>query len=71
MHTPEEGSNPDTAQARESYGRFRVLIIGRSNAGKTTILQKICKTTKSPVVYDRNGKKVGVTKNIAGQRSYA
>ncbi|KAH9004533.1 hypothetical protein EDB86DRAFT_3037886 [Lactarius hatsudake] len=31
--------------------QFRVLIIGRANAGKTTILQRICDTTESPVIY--------------------
>ncbi|KAH9174376.1 hypothetical protein EDB89DRAFT_2094126 [Lactarius sanguifluus] len=29
---------------------FRVLIIGRANAGKTSILQRICETTESPVI---------------------
>ena len=32
---------------------FRVLIIGRANAGKTSILQRICDTMDSPVVYRR------------------
>ncbi|KAH8983047.1 hypothetical protein EDB86DRAFT_2811887, partial [Lactarius hatsudake] len=31
--------------------RFRVLIIGRANAGKTSILQRICETTESPIIY--------------------
>ena len=31
--------------------KFRVLIIGRANAGKTTILQRVCDTTESPEVY--------------------
>src|ERR1700677_3601473 len=35
--------------------QFRVLIIGRANAGKTTILQRVCDTTESPVIY--RGKK--------------
>ncbi|KAH8984501.1 hypothetical protein EDB86DRAFT_2810763 [Lactarius hatsudake] len=30
---------------------FRVLIIGRANAGKTSILQRICETTESPRIY--------------------
>ena len=34
---------------------FRVLIIGRANAGKTTILQSVCETTESPVIYRRKG----------------
>src|ERR1700761_9469462 len=32
---------------------FRVLIIGRANAGKTSILQRICDTTESPIVFQR------------------
>src|SRR5579863_7924227 len=31
--------------------KFRVLIIGRANAGKTSILQRVCETTESPKVY--------------------
>ncbi|KAG2348243.1 hypothetical protein BDR05DRAFT_956796 [Suillus weaverae] len=37
---------------RERIGRFRVLIIGRANAGKTTILRK------DPEIYDTKGKKI-------------
>ncbi|KAH8977803.1 hypothetical protein EDB92DRAFT_693052 [Lactarius akahatsu] len=37
--------------------QFRVLIIGRANAGKTSILKRICETTESPVIY-RGGEKV-------------
>src|SRR6266404_5547128 len=32
---------------------FRVLIIGRANAGKTTVLQRLCNTTESPTIYRR------------------
>jgi len=37
--------------------KFRVLIIGRANAGKTSILQRVCDTTESPEIYrlDPNG----------------
>ncbi|KAI0249738.1 hypothetical protein BJV78DRAFT_637785 [Lactifluus subvellereus] len=31
--------------------KFRVLIIGRANAGKTSILQRVCHTTQSPTIY--------------------
>ncbi|KAN0137762.1 hypothetical protein V8E53_004246 [Lactarius tabidus] len=34
--------------------QFRVLIIGRANAGKTTILQRVCETTESPIIYRGN-----------------
>ena len=38
--------------------RFRVLIIGRANAGKTTILQRVCNTTEQPKIFNRKGHKV-------------
>jgi GTPase SAR1 family protein len=34
-----------------TYVRFRVLIIGRANAGKTSILQRVCDTTESPEIH--------------------
>ncbi|KAN0129982.1 hypothetical protein V8E53_012136 [Lactarius tabidus] len=34
--------------------QFRVLVIGRANAGKTSILQRVCETTESPTIYRRN-----------------
>ena len=33
--------------------QFRVLIIGRANAGKTSILQRVCETTESPAIRRR------------------
>ncbi|KAG2058359.1 hypothetical protein BDR06DRAFT_980548 [Suillus hirtellus] len=44
---------------RKRIGRFRVLIMGRANAGKTTILQKVCNTTDRPEIYDAKGHKRG------------
>ena len=38
--------------------RFRVLIIGRANAGKTTILQRVCNTTEQPKIFNRKGHEV-------------
>jgi stage III sporulation protein SpoIIIAA len=37
-----------------------VLIIGKANAGKTTILREVCnaKPDTKPVIYDPKGKKV-------------
>ena len=43
---------------RSEYGRFRILIVGRANAGKTTILQKICKSTEAPRIFDSSGNEV-------------
>ncbi|KAG2132690.1 uncharacterized protein EDB93DRAFT_896569 [Suillus bovinus] len=48
----------DAQDLRERIGRFRVLTMGRRNAGKTTILQKVCNTTDEPEIYDIKGKKL-------------
>jgi hypothetical protein len=45
----------------EKFGRFRILIIGRANAGKTTILQRICNSTEDPEIYNDQGEKVPFT----------
>jgi hypothetical protein len=31
--------------------QFRILVIGKANAGKTSILQRVCDTTDSPEIY--------------------
>ncbi|KAG2368057.1 hypothetical protein BDR07DRAFT_1372360 [Suillus spraguei] len=46
---------------KERFGRFRVLVIGRANAGKTTILQRVCNTRKKPEIYNSSGKKISTT----------
>ncbi|KDQ16063.1 hypothetical protein BOTBODRAFT_31144 [Botryobasidium botryosum FD-172 SS1] len=38
--------------------RFRILIIGRGNAGKTTILRAVCGVNEEPEVYDGEGNKI-------------
>ncbi|KAF8341789.1 hypothetical protein F5887DRAFT_1135775 [Amanita rubescens] len=39
---------------------FRILVIGRANAGKTTILEKICGVARGtkPIIYDKDGKEL-------------
>ena len=50
--------NPMNTRRRVPDIRFRVLIIGRANAGKTSILQRICGTTESPIICkSKNGEK--------------
>ena len=53
------GNTQSTAESRPPLPKiqFRVLVIGRANAGKTSILQRVCETTESPIVY-RGGKEV-------------
>ena len=43
---------------RTRTGRFRILIIGRANAGKTTILQRLCNTTEQPKIFNGEGHEV-------------
>ncbi|KAH9946978.1 hypothetical protein B0H21DRAFT_692809 [Amylocystis lapponica] len=53
-------THPDIQQIRKLCPRFRVLIMGRANAGKTTIVQKVCKVgpEAKPVMYSENGFRV-------------
>ncbi|KAF8270883.1 hypothetical protein EI94DRAFT_1569710 [Lactarius quietus] len=48
----------DTEKTRRQIPKFefRVLIVGRANAGKTSLLQRVCETTESPTIY--RGRKV-------------
>ncbi|KAG1898833.1 GTP-binding protein [Suillus fuscotomentosus] len=48
----------DPSRIRDKIGRFRILIIGRANAGKTTILQKVCNTSDNPEIYNSAGQKI-------------
>ncbi|OAX34345.1 hypothetical protein K503DRAFT_724625, partial [Rhizopogon vinicolor AM-OR11-026] len=47
-----------TDDIRAKFGRFRILVVGRANAGKTTLLQRVCNTTEKPEIFDREGKKI-------------
>jgi hypothetical protein len=50
----------EPAQIRRECPQFRILVIGKANAGKTTILRKVCNATPGakPIIYDAEGKKV-------------
>ncbi|KAI5993050.1 hypothetical protein F5J12DRAFT_897100 [Pisolithus orientalis] len=51
----------DPTEAKEQIDRiprFRILVMGRANAGKTTILQRVCNTMDQPEIFDGEGKKV-------------
>ncbi|KAH8979812.1 hypothetical protein EDB86DRAFT_2859446 [Lactarius hatsudake] len=45
-------SQVSASEAREKYRYFRILVIGRANAGKTTLLKRVCNTTEEPCIYD-------------------
>ena len=62
---PEQYVNPERQRIRAEHlrrntRRFRVLIIGRANAGKTTILQRVCNTTEQPKIFNPQGYEVCV-----------
>jgi len=59
--TDEERLRLDPAKVKEHFdriGHFRILVIGRSNAGKTTLLQRVCNTTELPDIFNAKGEKV-------------
>ncbi|KAG6862105.1 hypothetical protein C0995_005915 [Termitomyces sp. Mi166 len=39
-------------ELREKYEHFRILVIGRANAGKTTLLKRVCNTDEDPCIYN-------------------
>ncbi|KAJ7199643.1 hypothetical protein GGX14DRAFT_536500 [Mycena pura] len=45
---------------RSKCRHFRVLIIGRANAGKTTILKSVCNTVEDPEIFSPSGEKRGL-----------
>ena len=55
--SPQRPESSDSPHGRAQIPdiRFRVLIIGRANAGKTTILKRVCDTTESPTIYKNRG----------------
>jgi len=42
---------------RSKCKHFCTLIIGRANAGKTTLLKKLCNSIEDPEVFSPSGKK--------------
>ena len=44
----------EAAKLRAKYSRFCILVIGRANAGKTTLLKRVCNTTEDPCIYDKD-----------------
>jgi GTPase SAR1 family protein len=49
-------------QERYRCPHFRILIIGRANAGKTTILEKVCGVAQGtkPIIYNQNGDRLNI-----------
>ncbi|KAG2145437.1 uncharacterized protein EDB93DRAFT_1087141 [Suillus bovinus] len=59
----------DPSRIRGKIRRFRILIIGRTNAGKTTILGRVCNTRDNPEIHDSAGNKIDLaTINASRER---
>ncbi|KAJ7193864.1 GTP-binding protein [Mycena pura] len=43
---------------RSKCKRFRVLVVGRANAGKTTLLKKVCRSVEDPEIWSPSGEKI-------------
>ncbi|KAI0254246.1 hypothetical protein BJV78DRAFT_1280267 [Lactifluus subvellereus] len=43
---------------RSKCKHFRTLIIGRANAGKTTLLKKVCNSSEDPEIFSPSGEKL-------------
>ncbi|KAF7373075.1 GTP-binding protein [Mycena sanguinolenta] len=43
---------------RSKCPHFRILVVGRANAGKTTLLKKVCNSVEDPEIFSPNGKKL-------------
>ncbi|KIJ27168.1 hypothetical protein M422DRAFT_191355 [Sphaerobolus stellatus SS14] len=58
MHSSSETAPVRDQKLRAKFSIFRILVLGRANAGKTTILQKVCNTSEEPEIFDANGKTI-------------
>ena len=53
---------------RSKCRHFRILVIGRANSGKTTLLKKVCNSVEDPEIFDPSGKKVRGTYYLRTQQ---
>lgn len=66
---PTTTTNMSTLQeafdARLKYTHFRILVIGRANAGKTTLLKRVCNTDEEPCLYDEENNNLVSTSSLS------
>ncbi|KAJ6471429.1 hypothetical protein C8R45DRAFT_1104396 [Mycena sanguinolenta] len=43
---------------RKKCSHFRILVVGRANAGKTTLLKKVCNSVEDPEIFTPEGEKL-------------
>ncbi|KAJ6455162.1 hypothetical protein C8R45DRAFT_1065056 [Mycena sanguinolenta] len=46
---------------RSKCPHFRILVVGRANAGKTTLLKKVCNSVEEPEIFNPAGEKLDHT----------
>ncbi|KZP15285.1 hypothetical protein FIBSPDRAFT_85292 [Athelia psychrophila] len=51
-------SGAKTHNIRDKCPHFRILVMGKSNAGKTTILKKVCNTVDEPKIFSPSGDQI-------------
>ncbi|KZP03859.1 hypothetical protein FIBSPDRAFT_449303 [Athelia psychrophila] len=49
---------PHVESIRDKCPHFRILVMGKSNAGKTTILKKVCNTVDEPMIFSPSGTQI-------------
>ncbi|KAJ7891638.1 GTP-binding protein [Mycena olivaceomarginata] len=55
-------SNMDKSiDLRHKIRHFNVLVIGRANAGKTTLLKRVCNSIEDPEIFNPRGEKIGAS----------
>ncbi|KAJ7027077.1 hypothetical protein C8F04DRAFT_1123387 [Mycena alexandri] len=48
----------DAIELRRKCPQFRILVIGRANAGKTTLLKKVCESIEDPEIYGPDNERI-------------
>ncbi|KAJ7787444.1 hypothetical protein B0H14DRAFT_281427 [Mycena olivaceomarginata] len=51
---------PLDIDVRAKCKHFRILVIGRANAGKTTLLKKVCKSVEEPEIHSPSGENISL-----------
>ncbi|TFK48699.1 hypothetical protein OE88DRAFT_1634323 [Heliocybe sulcata] len=54
----DSGIGLDSRFVRKTFQKFRILVVGKANSGKTTLLKKFCMSDEEPVVRDMSGRSV-------------
>jgi polynucleotide 5'-kinase involved in rRNA processing len=57
-HSDEGHSDEELSDEESSVKRFRVLIVGPANAGKTTLLERLTESPAGAAIVTRNGQRV-------------